>query len=166
MRRAAVLLPALCAAAVLVPAAAIATTTSRSVAQGYAGRTYVKDPSLGRRHFKLAGGGRFATASDGSTIAAFGMVLAGSGDGSGQAVLLFRDGRFLGWASAFETLHLSVSSNGSVIKVRYGDYKGNDPFCCPSSFKTITYSWTGGKIVASGVPPLIFGKQGARLHLT
>jgi LppP/LprE lipoprotein len=166
MRRAAFVAPALCLAATLVPATASATTTSRAVAQAFAHRTYVNDPSLGRRHFKLEGGARFATASDGSTIAAFGMVLATSGDGSGQAVLLFRDGRFLGWASAFETLHLSVSSNGSAIKVRYGAYKGNDPFCCPSSFKTIRYRWTGGRIVASGVPPLIFGKRGSRLHLS
>jgi hypothetical protein len=166
MRRATALAIAVCAAAAIVPAASGSGSPSRALAQSYAHRTYVNDPSLGRRIFALAGGGRVAHASDGSTITAYGVVLADSGDGTGQAVLLFRNGRFLGWASAFDTLHLSVSSTGSAIKVVYGVYKGNDPFCCPSSKKAVLYRWTGGKIVASGLPPLIFGKQGSRLHLS
>jgi hypothetical protein len=149
----------------LVPGASATVGPSRTVAQGYAHRTFVNDPDLGHRDFKLAGPGRFATASDGSSLAAFGIVLADSGDGSGQAVLLFRNGRFLGWASAYESVSLAVSSTGDAIKVRYGNYKRSDPQCCPSSFKSVVYRWTGGRIVASGNPPLDFGAPGLRLHL-
>jgi hypothetical protein len=157
-------------AAALAPAAlgappATAAGPSRATAQRYAHRTYVNDPSLGRRRFALAGPRATAHAADGSTITAFGIVLADSGDGTGQAVLLFRGVRFLGWASAYDTLHLGVSGAGSSIRVRYGVYRGNDPFCCPSSTKTVRYRWAHGRIVADGTPPLIYGRRGTRLHL-
>lgn len=166
MRLARGIVIALCAVCALVPVSAASSGPSRSLAQSYAHRTYINDPTLGRRHFALAGGGKFAHASDGSTIAAFGIVLADSGDGTGQAVLVFHNGRFLGWASAFDTLRLSVSSTGSAIKVRYGVFRGNDPFCCPSSTKTVTYRWIGGKFVADKQPPLVFGHHLSRLHLS
>jgi hypothetical protein len=93
------------------------------------------------------------------------MVLADSGDGTGQAVELFRGRRFLGWASAYDTVHLSVSERGRAIAVRYGVYRGNDPFCCPSATKTVHYRWNGSRIVADKAPPLIYGHRGNRLHL-
>lgn len=147
------------------PVATIAAAPSRATAQAFAHRSYVDDPSLGRRRFALGGGRATAHGDDGSTISAYPMLLADSGDGTGQAVLLFRGTRFLGWASDRLTLRLRVTGAGRAISVRYGSYKGDDPFCCPSSTKTVHYRWSGGKIVADASPPLVFGRRGSKLHL-
>jgi LppP/LprE lipoprotein len=138
---------------------------STAEADRYAHRTYVVQQPVGKRVFKVDGPAETVTASDGSKITAFNMLLADSGDGSGQAVLLFRGAKFLGWASDHLSIHLSVASAGSAIAVRYGAYSGNDPFCCPSSHKTVNYSWNGSQIVADGDPPLDYGKPGDKLHL-
>ncbi len=122
-------------------------------------------PQLGKRVFKLNGSPAAVTASDGSTISAFSLLLADSGDGTGQAVLLFRGTKFLGWASDRLAMRLTVAAAGNQIAVKYGDFQGNDPSCCPSSTKTISYSWNGSRIVADGDPPLAYGKPGDRLHL-
>jgi hypothetical protein len=135
-------------------------------ADRYAHRTYVVQPPVGKRVFKVDGPAETVTASDGSAITAFNVLLADSGDGSGQAVLLFRGTKFLGWASDRLAIHLSVAGAGRAIAVRYGAYSGNDAFCCPSSHKTVNYTWNGSRIVADGDPPLAFGKQGDRLHLS
>jgi hypothetical protein len=134
-------------------------------ANRYARRTYVVQPQLGRRVFKVEGPAATVTAADGSEITGFGAVLADSGDGTGQAVLLFRGDRFLGWASDRLAIHLSVQGDGDAIAVRYGNFQGDDPFCCPSSRKTVRYTWNGARIVADGDPPLAYGKQGDRLRL-
>lgn len=149
-----------------LPAAASAAGPSRAVAQSYAHRSYVVDGTLGKRRFALTGPKAIARGSDGSTITAFGMVLADSGDGTGQAVLLFRGSRFLGWASDRLQLHLRVSGSGQAITVKYGAYSGDDPFCCPSKTKAVHYRYRGGKIVADASPPLVFGKRGSKLHLS
>lgn len=149
----------------LAPSAATAAGPSRAVAQSYAHRSYVVDGTLGKRRFALSGPKAIARGSDGSTITAFGMVLADSGDGTGQAVLLFRGTRFLGWASDRLQLRLRVTGSGRAISVKYGAYSGDDPFCCPSKTKTVHYRYRGGKIVADATPPLVFGKRGSKLHL-
>ena len=159
---------ALAAAALSAAAAAPAAHAagpSRAVAQSYAHRSYVVDGTLGKRRFALTGPKAIARGSDGSTITAFGMVLADSGDGTGQAVLLFRGARFLGWASDRLQLHLRVTGSGRAINVKYGAYSGDDPFCCPSKTKVVHYRWRGGKIVADAAPPLVYGKRGGKLHL-
>lgn len=132
-------------------------------ADRWAARTYVSDPS-GRVAFE-ATVRRVITAADGSTITAVAAVRRQSADGTGQIVLLFRGSRFLGWASAFESLRLGLGAAGTRIVVRYGVYTGNDPFCCPSSKKRIVYRWNGHRITASGTPPLAYGRRGERLHL-
>jgi hypothetical protein len=88
----------------------------------------------------------------------------GTGDGTGQAVLVFRNGRFLGWASAFDSQRLAVSSTGDAIRIRYAVYRSSDPLCCPSSSKTVTYTWTSGRFTANGAPPA--ASQLNRLHLS
>jgi hypothetical protein len=120
---------------------------------------------FGKRVFKVVGPGVTVTADDGSPITAFGTVLADSGDGTGQAVLLFRGMSFLGWASDRLAIHLAVASSGNAIAVKYGNYQGDDPFCCPSSMKTVLYRWNGSRVVADSDPPLAYGKQGDQLHL-
>jgi len=141
-------------------------TASTEEAQQYAQRTYVVQPSVGKRVFKVASGPVTVTASDGSTISAFDVVLADSGDGTGQAVLLFRGSQFLGWASNRLAIRLKSSASGNDVAVDYGDFQGSDPLCCPSSSKTVSYSWDGSRIVADGDPPVSYGKQGDQLHLS
>jgi hypothetical protein len=131
-------------------------------ADRWARRTYVNDP-LGRVNFQALHR-RVVTAADGSTITAVAAVRRQSADGTGQTVLFFRGGRFLGWDSAFESLRLRLTVARRIV-VRYGVYRGNDPFCCPSGFKRITYRWNGRRLVASGTPPLSYGQRGQRLHL-
>jgi hypothetical protein len=138
---------------------------STEQAQQYAQRTYVVQPSLGKRVFKVASPRLSTTASDGSLISAYDIVLADSGDGTGQAVLLFRGQRFLGWASDRLALRLSSSTSGDAIAVNYGDFQGNDPLCCPSAHKIVRYSWGGSRVVADGDPPRSYGRQGDQLHL-
>ena len=138
---------------------------SAAAAERYARRTYVVQEQLGKRVFKVAGPGVTVTADDGSQITAFGTVLADSGDGTGQAVLLFRGTDFLGWASDRLAIRLAVDSSGNAIEVKYGNYQGDDPFCCPSTKKTVLYTWNGSRVVPDGDPPLAYGKRGDRLHL-
>jgi hypothetical protein len=162
MRRAALALALTASVAGATPA--LAAAPSRSLAQRYAHRTYITDPTLGRRVYHLDTPRLSFRAADGSTISAWGAVL-NSGDGTGEIVLLFRNLKFLGWASAYDAVHLSVKTSGAAIAVTYGVYSGNDPFCCPHARKTIRYRWNGRRIVASGEPPLAYGRRGNRLHL-
>lgn len=164
MRKSLVAALVLGAAVLAAPAAAHAAGPSHATAERYAHRTYIVQFGHHRR-FETVGHRRAVRAADGSLITAFGMVLADSGDGTGQAVELFRGRRFLGWASAYDTLHLNVGRRGRAIAVHYGVYRGNDPFCCPSSVRTVHYRWNGSRIVADKKPPLIFGHHGNRLHL-
>ncbi len=163
MRRAALAL-ALAGAALGAASPALAAGPSRVLAQRYAHRTYINDPTLGRRIYHLDGPREAVTAADGSTITAFAAVL-NSADGTGQIVLLFHRARFLGWASAFDAVHLGVSTSGRSIAVTYGVFSGNDPFCCPHARKTVRYRWNGRRIVADGEPPLVYGQRGDRLRL-
>jgi hypothetical protein len=161
-----IVVAALAVAAAVVPAAtAHAAGPSHATAQRYAHRTHIVQFGHHRR-FALAGRRHAVHAADGSLITAFPMILADSGDGTGQAVELFRGKRFLGWASAYDTVHLQLRTRGRAIAVRYGVFRGNDPFCCPSSIKTVHYRWNGSRIVADKSPPLIYGHHGNRLHLS
>lgn len=162
MRRAAIALGLIAAALAASPA--LAAGPSRSLAQRYAHRTYITDSVLGRRVYHLDTPREAFTAPDGSTITAFGAVL-DSADGTGEIVLLFRNLRFLGWASGFDAVHLSVSTSGRAVAVTYGVYSGNDPFCCPHARRTVHYRWNGHRITADGQPPLVYGRHGNRLHL-
>ena len=143
----------------------MAQAPSPDDAQQYARHTYVVQPQLGKRVFKVFGPAQSVTAGDGSLITAFSAVLADSGDGTGQAVLLFRGTKFLGWASNRLAIRLTIGRSGDQIAVKYGNFQGNDPLCCPSSMKTVDYSWNGSRIVADGDPPLAYGKPGDELRL-
>lgn len=48
--------------------------------------------------------------------------------------------------------------SGLSIAVDYQTYSPSDPFCCPSESGSVTYTWTGSKLVASGEPPHPVGK--------
>jgi hypothetical protein len=150
--------------ALALPAAAEAAGPSHAAGKRYAKRTYIVQGGAHRR-YALEGRRHAVTAADGSRITAWAILPHDSGDGTGQAVLLFRNRHFLGWASAFASVHLAVGTSGRAIAVRYGVYSGNDPFCCPHAMRTIDYRWNGRRIVASGTPPLAYGSRGPRLHL-
>jgi hypothetical protein len=153
------------AGAVALPAgAAQAAGPSHAKAKRYAHRTYINQ--LGhRRHFVLQGGRHAVTAADGSRITAWNILLADSGDGSGEAVILFHARRFLGWASVYTSIHVAVHARGRAIDVVYGVYSGTDPFCCPHATRTIAYRWNGSRIAASRTPPREYGRRGPTLQL-
>jgi hypothetical protein len=149
----------------IVPGARAGTPT-RSTAARYARRTFIVQPAgLGKRRFKLNGPRSTVGVADGSTLSGFPIVLSDSGDGTGQDVLLFHNRHFIGWASRTDMLKLSVSRAGDAIAVNYGDFQGDDPFCCPSAIKTVNYRWQEGRLVADGTPPTVYGRRLERLHL-
>ena len=148
----------------------VATTSgpSRSSALAYAKRTYIVDAGVGNVQFKL-GAEKSVTAKDGSTITAFSITndYGGTADSTHSAVMFFRGGSFLGWASSKAAMFLTLKpSSGNAIRVIYPIWKATDPTCCPSGSKLVSYTWNGSRIVASGQPPLLTGTQGTALHLS
>ena len=140
---------------------------SRSTALGYAKRSFIVVPGIGKVPFKL-GAERSVTAKDGSTITAFAITSdpGGMADSFHSAVIFFRAGQFLGWASSRDEMFLTLEpSSGNAIRVLYPVWKKGDATCCPSSRELISYSWDGSRIVAGGQPPLIYGLPGNLLRL-
>ena len=147
----------------------VATTfgPSRSTALAYAKRTYIVVAGVGNVQFKL-GAENSVTAKDGSTITAFSITndYGGTADSTHSAVMFFRGGSFLGWASSRAAMFLTLKpSSGNAIRASYPTWKATDPTCCPSG-SAVSYTWNGSRIVASGQPPLITGTQGTSLHLS
>lgn len=141
---------------------------SRSTAQSYAHRTFAHQEFAGKLHFMLNGPSHSVTANDGSRLTAFPIVVENTGDGAGQAVLLFHNGDFVRWASRRIAVKLGVGGRrGRRILVKYAVYRGRDAICCPSGgLKRVTYRWNGSRIVPSGRAPKAWGRKQARLHLT
>ena len=144
----------------------------RGKARQSAHRTFIYERNYGgphaagqhKRRFSLRGQDSYTVRSpDESLLTAFQATLS-SADGTGDIVLLFRNLHFVGWASNRLAGNLFLGRRGTHILVRYFVYRGSDAFCCPSSKKAITYAWNGSRVVASGKPPLVFGKPGQRLH--
>ena len=138
-----------------------------STALEYAKRSYIVVPGLGKVPFRL-GTERSVTAKDGSTITAFAITSdpGGTADSFHSAVIVFRDAKFLGWASSRDEMFLTLEpSSGNAIRVLYPVWKKGDATCCPSSRELISYSWDGSRIVAGGQPPLIYGLPGNLLRL-
>jgi hypothetical protein len=141
---------------------------SRSTALTYAKRTYIVVARVGNVKFYL-GTEKSVTAKDGSTITAFSITndYRGTADSASSAVMVFRGGSFVGWASSRTEMSLTLEpSSGNAIRVLYPIWKAADHSCCPSGRELVSYTWNGTRIVASAQPPLIYGKQGALLHLT
>jgi hypothetical protein len=92
----------------------------------------------------------------GSTLYAWPAVCTGSADGYCQKVFFFIDSRYLGTDTARASnaiTNVQASGTGSIA-VTYPSYAPQDPLCCPSGKPvTITYHWTGSKLVPSGTPP-------------
>jgi len=83
-------------------------------------------------------------------------ICAGSSSGYCQQVFFFHDGEYLGTdafspSSSILELH---AAGVARIAVTYANYAPSDALCCPSlSPVTITYTWDGGRLQASGEPP-------------
>jgi hypothetical protein len=172
MRRALILILLSASLGVVGPAVAGPVSASagpaRSTALAYAKRTFIVVAGVGNVPFKL-GAEKSVTAKDGSTITAFSITndYHGTADSTHSAVMLFRGGSFLGWASPRAAMFLTLEpSSGNAIRVSYPIWKATDPTCCPSGSEVVSYDWNGSRIVASGQPPLIYGKPGILLHLS
>jgi serine/threonine-protein kinase len=83
-------------------------------------------------------------------------ICAGSATGRCQIVFIYLNERFLGTdtlnpsAAILEIRALGVDRFG----VLYANYAPDDPGCCPSLPPVgIVYTWTGTRLVPSGVPP-------------
>ena len=172
MRRALILILTSASLVIVSPAAAgpvsAAAGPSRSTALAYAKRTFIVVAGVGNVPFKL-GAQKSVTANDGSTITAISITndYGGTADSTHAALMLFRGGSFLGWASSRAGMFLTLEpSSGHAIRVSYPIWKATDPTCCPSGSKVVSYDWNGSRIVANGQPPLIYGKPGILLHLS
>lgn len=99
-----------------------------------------------------------AETSDGSggTLYAWRAVCTGSADGYCQKVFFFDGPRYLGTDTLNDsTAIMAVDAAGpATIAVKYANYQPNDPFCCPTGTPvSITYHWTGQRLIPSGTPP-------------
>jgi hypothetical protein len=50
----------------------------------------------------------------------------------------------------------------NALRVSYLTYGPHDAFCCPSVKGSVTYTWTGDRLVASADPPRPFGEPYSR----
>jgi LppP/LprE lipoprotein len=77
-------------------------------------------------------------------------------DGYDQWVFFFLGTTFLGTDTAVSSpqLDLTGSPGPGQVDVTYVDYTDGAPLCCPDLPPvTITYTWDGAQLVASGTPP-------------
>ena len=98
----------------------------------------------------------FTPNGSGGTLYAWAGICANSGDGYCAKTFFFNGKTFLGTDTSGNSLAInSVESAGpKVIDVTYANYKPNDPNCCPSGIPvTISYTWNGSSMTASGTPP-------------
>ena len=92
----------------------------------------------------------------GGTLYAYRATCTGSADGYCQMVFFFDGTHYLGTDTYAPSQQITgvVASGPQAIDVTYANYQKNDPLCCPSGQPvTITYRWTGARIVPSGTPP-------------
>jgi hypothetical protein len=164
--RTSILVVAVFALSLTATASGITYETLSQRARLFAGRTYVESGKEHRHFFLWQPNSWGFVEPDQSTITAFTAGLA-SADGTGDIVLLFHNNSFVGWAGNRMAVNIAEIKVGHrSILVRYAVYRGRDPICCPSGFKTISYRWNGAKIVASAQQPRAWGKVGLRLHLS
>jgi hypothetical protein len=93
--------------------------------------------------------------SGGSLVALRG-ICTGSATGRCQQVFFFHNGEYLGTDTLSPSSGIPDVQYAGVAKiaVTYVNYAPSDPGCCPSLAPvTITYSWDGTQLKASGVPP-------------
>jgi len=92
----------------------------------------------------------------GSSFIGISGVNVASADGASQWVFFFSGTTYLGTdtADTSPSLSLAGSPGSGQIDVKYSAYAPSDPLCCPSLPPvTITYTWDGASVTASGTPP-------------
>lgn len=130
------------------PGRTATTTSSNAVAADLA--------TIRAHGYTPHGNGASTPDGAGGTLYAWQAVCSGSADGYCQKVFFFINARYLGTDTAHASNAISnVQAAGlQDINVTYPSYAPNDPLCCPSGKPvTITYHWTGTKLVPSGTPP-------------
>lgn len=106
--------------------------------------------------YTVQGHGVSTPDGSGRTLYAWQAVCSGSADGYCQKVFFFIDTRYLGTDTARNSNAITgVHASGPQdIAITYPSYAPQDPLCCPSGKPvTITYHWTGTRLVPSGTPP-------------
>jgi hypothetical protein len=96
------------------------------------------------------------TGPDGSIFIALAGFRSPSADGAPMWVFFFNGTTYLGTDTLVPSpgLNLAGSSAPGEVNVTYSNYASNDPLCCPSLPPvTITYTWDGTSVTASGTPP-------------
>lgn len=135
-----------------------ATTSSpHTTATTSSSNAVTTDQATIRAHgYTPHGNGASTPDGAGGTLYAWQAVCSGSADGYCQKVFFFVDARYLGTDTSHASSAISAvqAAGPSDINVTYPSYAANDPLCCPSGKPvTITYHWTGTKLVPSGTPP-------------
>jgi hypothetical protein len=103
-----------------------------------------------------AGGHAETQNGSGGTLYAWIGTCTGSADGHCQKVFFFNGTTYLGTDTSADSAGImSVDTRApEVFAVTYANYKPNDPLCCPTGTPvTITYRWTGSRLIPSGTPP-------------
>lgn len=142
------------------PHAHAAAVTPLSVVRHWMRRTH--EGTYRRVHFKKISPRVTVPDGRGGTITAVIGVRYPTADGKGQLVFFFHGRKFLGWDTARESIAIASihRGRGPRLRVRYVHYAPSDAYCCPSrSPVTVTYRWTGKRIVASRVPPNATGPR-------
>lgn len=129
--------------------------TSTSAAP--AGDPLTADPAvISSKGYTPAQGHAETSDGSGGTLYAWQATCTNSGDGYCQKVFFFDGTRYLGTDTLNDSASITnVSTTGpQTIAVTYAHYASNDPLCCPSLQPvTISYHWTGTRLLPSGTPP-------------
>jgi hypothetical protein len=97
-----------------------------------------------------------ADAGTGHILVAIVGICNGSATGRCQIVHFFIDSTYLGTDTKGVSQGISALAAGASrqMDVTYVNYAPTDPGCCPSRLPvTITYTWDGNRLTASGTPP-------------
>jgi hypothetical protein len=91
----------------------------------------------------------------GGTLSVVGALRTPSGDGRGQAVFFWHDGKLVGAAPRYEALGIKDwrATGAGAFTVTYADYASGDAMCCPSRFVTVRYKWNGRTLAPTTPEP-------------
>jgi len=122
----------------------------------YLGRTQLYEARISAFGFSPIGGTVTTDDGSGGNLVGLKGMCAGSATGRCQQVFFFHNGEYLGTDTLSPSPGIPDVQYAGVAKiaVTYVNYAPSDPGCCPSLAPvTITYSWDGTQLKASGVPP-------------
>lgn len=106
------------------------------------------------------------TSTSGDQVTAWLTTATQSQDGYNHFVFFFVNGQFIGTDTAKPSLEITrVAASGNGIAVTYPVYKANDAYADPTGTPvTITYTWTGSKLVPNKPYPSQFQATSSTSH--